>query len=126
MFECYIIYPSIVYVHLHKCNFRIYRCSLPPRVTPSVEPYRAAVTNSYERSVVTAAETGLGGYIRTINSKGDGELWFDGAERMMEATRSGYVPKHAGMALMIWLVCLCSPTASLRDTFFFLGKVSEW
>ncbi len=45
---------------------------------------------------------------------------------MMEAPRACYVPKRAGVALITWLVWLCSLTASLRDTFFFLGKVREW
>ncbi len=92
------------------------------RVAPPVEPHRAAVTNGYESSV-SETETG---HIHTINSKGDGELRFDGAERMMEATRLGYMHMHAGVALVTWLVWLCSLTASVRDTYFLLGMVSEW
>ncbi len=51
---------------------------------------------------------------------------FDGAESNMEATWLGFVHMHAGLALVIWLAWLCSLAASVGDTYFVLGRVSEW
>ncbi len=65
-------------------------------------------------------------HICVINSKGDGGLRFDGAESNMEATWLGFVHMHAGLVLVIWLAWLCSLAASVGDTYFVLGRVSEW